>query len=819
MSKITLLIAILFCVTLSYSQTKIAKLTFENDPTSTSPEITDMSYTVSPAEFTDFSNSTKPRYFIRSKDADVMHTNLVRNTDLGEYSFGVRDNNQNSNVTPSFLNLESVDISGYDNIQFKIYLAIDTDAPRWDASNSAGGTTRDYVDFEYGLDGGTPTQFLYIRSDDTNNNNTEPWIDLDLDGVQDAELTNTFTQYTIDIPTSSSNILDISIEFNLDGLGEDIVIDNIEIWGTPIGCSGSAIWDGNLWSNGSGPDINTPARIEGDYNTDVDGDFSACYLIVSSGATLTITENHFVEVSGLVDISTGSNLIIENKGTLVQHEDSANFILVPTATSKFIKTTEYLNNWYDYTYWSSPVHGLTINTSPFADTFRRYWFNGSNYVDNQIEILNTNTYTPGQDDIDDNGDDWQVAGNAMTIAPGTGIVASRKAAGFSPGTYDYEFSGRLNTGVIDVNVSYNATNNGLYWNLLGNPYPGALDFDAFATHNSDVIEGAAYLWSQATPPSSNASGSDAKNFAQDYIIINSGSGSVNNNPDTLLDYIPSAQSFFVVMKKTAPINTVTFNNSMRVTNPASNAQFFKSSNSKQASAKANKLWINLTTNSGGFNQVLLAYVDGATDKFDGLAYDAPRNLSSGLPFIIYTSIDEKLGEKYAIQGKSVSSLNASEIVPLGFSTSISSGRLYTLSIGHFQGEFFNTNSVFLKDNLLGLEHNLSDSEYAFTSESGDFSDRFEIVYTSKVLSDDISNANEELLKIYNLQDKKLMFKAAKGLSVQEVVLYDVLGRKLYEVKGQNNTETFSFNNLSQTAYVAKVRLSNNQLLTRKIVLN
>src|SRR5690606_22135007 len=127
----------------------------------------------------------------------------------------------------------------------------------------------------------------------------------------------------------------------------------------------------------------------------------------------------------------------------------------------------------------------------------------------------------------------------------------------------------------------------------------------------------------------------------DYAIIAAGSGSINNsdNGDGNLpnDYIPSGQGFFVAGLSNG---TATFTNAMRMADGTSNNQFFKGSTSKSKELE-NKLWINLTSDNGVFNQILVAYVDGASNNYDGMAYDAPRNLSSGVASMIYTLIEDQ----------------------------------------------------------------------------------------------------------------------------------------------------------------------------------
>src|SRR5690606_3619183 len=112
------------------------------------------------------------------------------------------------------------------------------------------------------------------------------------------------------------------------------------------------IWDGTAWSP-TAPNINTIAYISGDYTTSSDGSFSACQLFINTGHTLTITDNTFVEVENNTIVN--GHLVVENHGAFAQNTDVVNgFTLNPGATAVVNKTTTPLNNWFDYTYWSSP---------------------------------------------------------------------------------------------------------------------------------------------------------------------------------------------------------------------------------------------------------------------------------------------------------------------------------------------------------------------------------------------------------------------------------------------------------------------------------
>ncbi len=598
-------------------------------------------------------------------------------------------------------------------------------------------------------------------------------------------------------------------------------------------------WDGVSWSP-TAPTMGSIAILNGNYDMTVLGDdrpsFSACQLLINSGFTLTIEDNKFVEVENNVTVDGTINL--KSKGAFVQNNNSGlvnGAVLVTRDRIIVEKLTAPLNNWYEYTYWSSPVVGETIGAGlAESKPNRRFSFNAANFKDSYKEMGNNNAALPGQDDIDDNGDDWTLVSAGTIMTPGVGYAATLDPIGFiGAGTqYQFTFEGRFNNGIITVPIYRNDTEtNDNNWNFIGNPYPSAISADDFLAANtvlnlnvpSGSIDGAIFLWSQNTPPSGTTNGNQNLNFAQsDYAIIN-GTGQTAGGGDLVPPsrFIPSGQGFFVSMANAAPstvvngdikTTTVTFNNSMRVTN--NNSQFFRNSENNSLN---NKLWINLTSNNGVFNQILVGYVYGATDGNDGMYYDAAKNLSTGANCIIYTLIEGNQDLKLAIQGKHPNSLTLDEIIPLGFYTSITQPTTYRLSIADFQGEFFNANTVYLKDNLLGLNFNLSASDYIFSSQNGEFNNRFEIAFRDQSLSVLENEITPNGLSIIELPSGQVKFVVGNDLNILSVEISDMLGRTLYNLKGNSPSEVYQLSNLSRAAYMAKVTLSNGQVISKRAV--
>src|SRR5690606_35900764 len=408
---------------------------------------------------------------------------------------------------------------------------------------------------------------------------------------------------------------------------------------------------------------------------------------------------------------------------------------------------------------------------------RRFIYRANLFNDLLIENANDGTFTSGQDDIDDNGDDWfnQPTGSMI---PGVGYAATHNNVGFNSGqSYQYIFEGNLasggafNNGPINVDIYNDQAVPYKNWNLIGNPYPSAISAQEFFTHTSSFLEGVIYFWSHYTNPDPDAPGNQYLNFSQDdYAMLNLVGGvatghSPISGPSRIPNgYIASGQSFFVIANKSYTgsagfTSQPVFNNAMRVTD--NNDQFFRTS------AYENKIWVNLSSDNGAFNQVLIGYVQGATDSVDGMHFDAERNLSSGANAVLYSLILDS-NKKFAIQAKEPNSLTLEEVIPLGFYTSIDEATLYSLSIEQFEGEFFSNNNVFVKDNLLNIIHNLNNAPYTFTSGVGEFNERFELVFRDSFLSVNEEELTSNHVSIIEHDNGEVTFKVPSQYKIQTV---------------------------------------------------
>jgi hypothetical protein len=595
--------------------------------------------------------------------------------------------------------------------------------------------------------------------------------------------------------------LEATTDAGLFGIGR-LTGDDLSIGGTitPL----ITTWNGTAWSNGD-PDVNRDVIVNDDFTVTSGSDFGACTLTVNAGATLTVNDGALAEVQNETVIA--GNLVVESQGNFVQNDNTTGtFTLSGAGMAILNKITPIKANWFFYNYWGSPVVGETIgNVFPDVDANRRFFFNASNYED------------ADGDSIDDDGNDWQFAleGDAMT--PGVGYAATADRRLSYPTAITVSFQGQFNSRTVSTPIVFNPANDNESWNLIGNPYPGAVDANAFISANSAVIEGSLYYWSHASPAEATNPGNEASNFNQgDYAVFTSGmGGTVGGGGVQPTRFIPSGQGFFV---SGLANGSAIFTNAMRSVSPATNnSQFFKTSASasKAKVNDANKLWLNLTTPGGVLSQILIGYVDGATANDDGLSFDAPRVSSVSASATLYSSINNST-RSYAIQGKNTADLSTNEVVRIGFNTVLNNTVNYTLSIDHFEGRFFSTNPVFVKDNRLDILHNLSNQDYTFTSESGDFKDRFQIVFNENTFSTTDLNT-PSAVTIIQTGDSNFKFSTTTS-NLKSITIYDLLGKAVERHNVNTSTLNTQFNTLSESIYIAKIELENGYICSKKIIL-
>jgi uncharacterized delta-60 repeat protein len=551
-------------------------------------------------------------------------------------------------------------------------------------------------------------------------------------------------------------------------------------------CSSSAQYlSGTGWSDGVMPnDAYTFALIySGTYTIPTGTNLHACELEIKPGATLVVAANASITVEGA--ITNNGTLIIENSGSLVQVNDLAVNSDLGGSIFTMKRNTQPITR-YDYTYWSSPVQNTSLfNVSPNTLSDKFWKWNG--FINNWVNIPNGNE----------------------AMSPGLGYII-RGPQTFSinvPAVFTAFFTGKPNNGIITQTIAASGASK---WNLLGNPYPSAIDFAAFVNAPENAgIAGTAYFWTHATPPAA-GSGNTYVYSSNDYATYNlTGYVAPNNfNPTPFNGKIAAGQGFF--MEGMTNNSTVTFKNAMRVHD--TNNQFFKmasyasTADLDPSAPEKHRLWLNLTNDEGAFNQILVGYLTGATLGFDR-NYDG--HVFSGNYVTLYSIANN---DTFTIQGRPVP-FDVQDQVPLGYNTTLAG--TFQISLAQFDG-LFDTQAVYLKDNDLNVIHDLKESPYSFTSAIGTFDSRFALVYQTESLGTAPHAALDNALTVAT-KDNAVTIRSSQEM-LQRVVVYEVTGKKLLDMDNIQNTEIQITSLIrNNSALLFAITLQNGEHVTKKVL--
>ncbi|MDP4267953.1 MAG: T9SS type A sorting domain-containing protein, partial [Bacteroidota bacterium] len=307
-------------------------------------------------------------------------------------------------------------------------------------------------------------------------------------------------------------------------------------------------------------------------------------------------------------------------------------------------------------------------------TSARWWYLGSSVTAATTAVFNATNVDHGVFTHS------QTTGSYTQIKNNTTVLNALQgyAVKFRDADLTANFSGTPNTGIYSINLTGNGSGYG--WNLVSNPYPSAIDWDATSgwtkTNVSDVI----YYRTNGM-----------------YATYNSISGIGTNGGQS---YIPAMQGFWV--KNISATGTLSVSNAVRL---HSNQAYYKSNN-KINSSKSNMLRLT-AIHSGHKDESVIYFTPNATDGIDN--YDTELISNTDTAFAqIYTVVS---GKKLSVN--SLSQLTKSVSIPLGFKTGNSG--IFSISAANI-GSFGANVTIILEDILLNKTQILSQNPlYTFTS--------------------------------------------------------------------------------------------------------
>ncbi|MCF6184058.1 MAG: T9SS type A sorting domain-containing protein [Bacteroidales bacterium] len=503
-------------------------------------------------------------------------------------------------------------------------------------------------------------------------------------------------------------------------------------------------------------------------------------MTIEANSSVTIASDGKMTVSGSITNNRGADgLIIKSDatgtGSLIANNDVAatteRFVtgnkwhmMFPTLSA--IPVTTYTTegsdvnyNFYSYNeanedYWDvTSIYNLSGWTSevgsPNIRTDKGYLFNRYNFADKTFVQTGGNIYS--SDKI------FSVDYTISTVTIGNGVTQSR----------DY-FDG---------------------WNLVGNPYTCAIDWD-LVTYNG--IENGIYYF-------------DGTNY-QYYI---SGGGSTPYNIGITLNsgsqYVPSGQGFMVKVNNTGSTYNTTF--TIPIAARTHNTQSFWKN-----SVNIPNL-IKLNVEKDGFTDELVVRTLPETDvtnKHDA-KYDAYKMFAwdNSKPQMYSFDTDNSV---YAIN--SVPEItDDKKVIPLGIYIGTTGQYKINVIENNFEGY-----NVYLHDITNDVFTRMSDNaSYLFNSGKGTFTDRFELVFEKSALN--INDIQESNVLLFPNPNKGSFYLSVNTTDNYRVEITNVTGQLVYQNKFYNSaTHEIKLNTVSDGIYFVKLIFNNNKIINKKIVI-
>jgi hypothetical protein len=547
---------------------------------------------------------------------------------------------------------------------------------------------------------------------------------------------------------STINNSNSTIRFNGAANGLAISSGTIEYYG-----SGQSVANGtydNLTINQSSGNatLNGTTTVSGNLN-------------ISNGS-LTVTPAIALTVEGTTTLGSAKCLVIQSNAS-----SEGSFIDNGIAGSGTADVQRYVQNSYSgsanrWEYVSSPI--ASASSTIFTSSLHNLWY------------------------ADETQNAWDSITNAspqnMTVLKGycRNYVSTDPQTGTDAGNTTHDFIGTPNSG--SYSISATRTESAPYswhgWNLVGNPYPSAMDWDASSGWTKTNIENGIYFRTDGTY----------------YSYVNGvGTG-------TATQYIPPMQSFWIRVDTQQTSGTLSCDNSVRV---HSSQNIYR----VRSSIYTNTLHVTATNNTNGLtDDTYIMFSPDATDGFDN-QYDAYKMFAVDPTYPqVYTDIPGA-GD---ISINTLSALTGSRTVPLGFNAQITGQ--YTFNFGLVSSFTNNGNSVYLKDLNTGAYQDLSsDSVYQFSSNVTTGLSRFLLYFNKTSGIDDYSNNQVQIFSNGN----EVNIKSSSVLN-GDVFVYDVLGQVVASRHVSGSTSAVFSLDAKSAVYIVKYT-SANQTISRRILIN
>jgi hypothetical protein len=582
------------------------------------------------------------------------------------------------------------------------------------------------------------------------------------------------------------------------------------------------------------------------HNVASSGNKTVLGLLVNSN-TLTAGNDSKIEVSKYLKLD--GKIDLAGMSQLVQTTDSE---LDVTSSGLIEKDQQGQSNLYNYNYWSSPVSPVNTTANNVNYTITTVMKDGTTLTPQNIKWIGgydgTAATTPislarywlykFDNKINDYANWFQIL-ETDPLRVGQGFTL--KGSGALSTTQNYTFVGKPNNGTITSNI---VGDDQLL--LTGNPYPSAIDADAFITDNISSLEtftnpstdGTLYFWEHYASNNThilrdykggyavrNLTGGLAPSSAGVDFISQSGTPS-KGIPNR---YIPVGQGFFV-NGRIGSGGTVIFKNSQRAFHkeneilnsnvlykimPIKDKIWNDNNNDPAVNDTFKKIRLGFESQDGYHRQVLLGFMnEKATSEMD-YGYDG-LNIDDFPNDMYFLNGENQL----VIEGEGYFDADAS--YQIGVKTDAEGTVKFMIdALENFDAQ----QAIYIYDNTTGLYHDIRSEVFEVLLPEGENNNRFSLQFNnstnSKTLSIDekINSANG--IKISHLPNgNSLVINNSSLDTIKKVSLFNIAGQSISIWKIENQDQKniqLPIKKISSGVYVAKLQTSNG-VISKKVII-
>jgi len=413
-----------------------------------------------------------------------------------------------------------------------------------------------------------------------------------------------------------------------------------------------------------------------------------------------VINNSSLMITGVLKATTGN---LNTGGTLTLISTAAQTALIDGSGNGGVVGDVTMQRHLD------PAMGYKYFSSPFQNTTATDF---SSVVDLTATFPNFYRYNENRENTQSqDATGFENYSSSLNILEG---YALNFGSASSPKTV--EITGTVTNGSQQINLSHN---NGTFtkgFNLVGNPYPSPIDWNAASGWTKNNIDDAVYFFS--------ASDQYTGVYTSFVNGVQSGGGSSAN-------IIPSMQGFFVHVTD-SPTNTYPVSATLGTTNAVRVTDFSQKFYKSPFEDYFTLVRLDAIYDGGIRNDETVIYFENtATEAYDK-NYDALKlmNTDPTVPNLYSLSSDKK-----PLSINAVSAISGSDVLRIPLGINLDKEGWITLILADKEENIF-TGYVYLVDlekrkriNLLDMDH------YRFQASAGKNDSRFQLVFSNSVIDD------------------------------------------------------------------------------------